>query len=597
MAASADDVSSTSNMVDACSIHSEPCKVSTPSTTPISRPLAATEVSQNHANSKPLYMNPLPSITDRKSTTVSATATMMRSNSNESSGFRHCQHSAQIASANTIDNSVTPEYARTTVPKHPARALSVTLPSGPVECGCARHYKHPVISSVIPMPLALCFELLFSGMGAGQGDKLGCDTHRFKDGSTDIKITPWQSPSSLTPVDSIVRKWSDERRYLEYSVSFKVPMLAKTSTACFETQQVTEYSDFIILVHSESRTPNVPYGEYFSTVNQICMTWDSPGNTKIQCFTEVKFKKSIMWSGKVEAGSLEGSGGFYKELIRQLAELAHSPRGAALVEMASKLNTKTVAAIEVKLQRAKIATPSASSLNIVSTTAILPTEPAASPLSITHEPATPFPIQAPISYSTSGAALTMEPVELSRAQSLLSQQILRSQTQPLTLTLPLKSRDRASLVSEAGPKFEASTNDSMLSTQENKSPVSIFIQSLTSSVSPVLGVVGNEQVVATSAASAPLIESPNTESSTPTLPVIPPSAQTLLELLKKGLMLFNKSPSATALSITPESLKLFTRPPTQDDDLAGDQCTLNSPTTLRKQSEVCINQLSHSKNH
>ncbi|KAG0094572.1 hypothetical protein BGZ93_007046 [Podila epicladia] len=196
------------------------------------------------------------------------------------------------------------------------------------------------------MPLELCFELLFSGMGAGQGDKLGCDTHRCKDGSTDIKITPWQSPSSLTPVDSIARKWSDEKRHLEYSVSFKLPMLAKTSTACFETQQVTEYSDFMILVHSESRTPNVPYGEHFSTVNQICMTWDSPGNTKIQCFTEVKFKKSIMWSGKVEAGSLEGSGGFYKELIRQLAELADSPEGAALVEKASKLNTKNVTATE-----------------------------------------------------------------------------------------------------------------------------------------------------------------------------------------------------------------------------------------------------------
>ncbi|KAG0040920.1 hypothetical protein BGZ82_005471 [Podila clonocystis] len=323
-----------------------------------------------------------------------------------------------------------------------------------------------------------------------------------------------------------IRKWSDERRYLEYSVSFKVPMLAKTSTACFETQQVTEYSDFIILVHSESRTPNVPYGEYFSTVNQICMTWDSPGNTKIQCFTEVKFKKSIMWSGKVEAGSLEGSGGFYKELIRQLAELAHSPRGAALVEMASKLNTKTVAAIEVKQQRGTIASPSASSLSIVSTTATLSKEPAVSPMSITHEPATPVPIQGPISYSTSGAAFTMEPVEMSRAQSLLSQQIPRSQAQPLTLTLPLKSRARASQVSEAGPKFEdASTNDS---------------------------VVGNEQVVTTSAASASLIESPNIEPSTPTLPVTPPSAQTLLELLKKGLMLFSKSISTTALSITPQ---------------------------------------------
>lgn len=227
----ADDVSFTSNVVDACSIQSEPCHMSTPSTTLISRPLTTTEVSQNQATSEPLHMNPLPSTTDRETTTMSATATMMRSNSNVSSGSQHSQHSVQLAPVGTIDNSMTPEYARTTVPIQPTRTLSVTLPAGPVECGCVRHYKHPVISSVIPMPLGLCFELLFSGMGAGQGDKLGCDTHRCKDGSTDIKITPWQSPSSLTPVDSIARKWSDEKRHLEYSVSFKVPM-CKACTMC-----------------------------------------------------------------------------------------------------------------------------------------------------------------------------------------------------------------------------------------------------------------------------------------------------------------------------------------------------------------------------
>ncbi|KAF9312892.1 hypothetical protein BG003_005811 [Podila horticola] len=431
------------------------------------------------------------------------------------------------------------------------------LPAGPVECGCARHYKHSVISSVIPMPLELCFELLFSGTGAGQGDKLGCDTHRCKDGSTDIKITPWRSPSSLTSVDSIARKWSDEKRHLEYSVSFKVPMLAKTSTACFETQQVTEYSDFIILVHSESRTPNVPYGEHFSTVNQICMTWDSPGSTKIQCFTEVKFKKSIMWSGKVEAGSLEGSGGFYKELIRQLSELAGSPQGAALVEKAAKLNTKAVTVTEVTSQRASNAAFGTSSLSTVSTTATLQMEPAISPLSITNNPATPIPIQSPIPYSPGGAILTMEPVEMSRAQSLFSQQILRSQAHPLTLTLPLKSGTRASMDSGPRPKFEeVSTNDSTLSTPEKKSQVSTFIQSLTSPVFPVLGVIGYEQVVSNSAASGPAIGSPDTKPSTPTLPVTLPSAQTLLELLKRGRMPFNKSPSATAFPITFRSVSI-----------------------------------------
>ncbi|KAG0289257.1 hypothetical protein BGZ96_007147 [Linnemannia gamsii] len=165
------------------------------------------------------------------------------------------------------------------------------------------------------------------GAGAGQGDHLGCEAHRIKDGSTDILIMPWQHDNHPQEIHQDDKPdWVDQERKLEYSVSFKVPMLAKTSTACYETQKVTQHNPFAILVHSESRTPSVPYGEHFSTVNQICMTWESEGKTRIKCFTEVKFKRSIMWSSKVEAGSLEGSGGFYKEFIRKFEQLVESQR-------------------------------------------------------------------------------------------------------------------------------------------------------------------------------------------------------------------------------------------------------------------------------
>ena len=331
--------------------------------------------------------------------------------------------------------------------------------------------------------------------------------------------------------------------------------MAKTSTACFETQQVTEYSEHVILIHSESRTPNVPYGEHFSTVNQICMTWDSPGKTKIQCFTEVRFKKSIMWSGKVEAGSLEGSGGFYKELIRQLAELADSSQGATLIEKAYRPNTKAVITSDygVNLQKATNRTPGTPSLGTTSTAATLQTEAAASPLSITNEPATPIPNLNTILYSFNGATLAMEPMEMSRTQSLLSQQFLRNQaqTQPLTLTLSSKSGIRVSLDSLARPKIEAvSTTDNTPSMPEKKSPVTTFIQSLASPMFPVVSMVGNEQAIASSAASAPAIKPSSAEPSKLALPLTLSTAQTLLELTKKGLMLFNKSSSTKESPVT-----------------------------------------------
>ena len=107
----------------------------------------------------------------------------------------------------------------------PGNFSTPPLPSGPVSCGCSRHYKHAVVSTVVPLPVDLCFEILFSGAGAGLGDNLGCDTHRIKDGSTDILIMPWQHENQLQDGDEVDKmSWVDQQRRLEYSVSFKIPM-------------------------------------------------------------------------------------------------------------------------------------------------------------------------------------------------------------------------------------------------------------------------------------------------------------------------------------------------------------------------------------
>lgn len=108
----------------------------------------------------------------------------------------------------------------------PGKMSTPSLPSGPASCGCSRHYKNAVVSTVVPLPVDLCFEILFSGAGAGQGDHLGCEAHRIKDGSTDILIMPWQHDNHPQVEGHKDDKpdWVDQERKLEYSVSFKVPM-------------------------------------------------------------------------------------------------------------------------------------------------------------------------------------------------------------------------------------------------------------------------------------------------------------------------------------------------------------------------------------
>ncbi|KAG0367068.1 hypothetical protein BGZ54_004443 [Gamsiella multidivaricata] len=376
------------------------------------------------------------------------------------------------------------------------------LPTAPVSCGCQRHYKNAVVSAVIPLPLELCFEILFSGKGAGQGDKLGCETHRIKDGSTEIKIMPWQECEAKElksgSKKTISALWESQKRNLEYSVSFKVPMLAKTSTPCFEIQQVTHYSDFMILVHSESRTPNVPYGEHFSTVNQICMTWEAPGQTKIKCFTEVKFKKSIMWSSKVEAGSLEGSGGFYKEFIRQLQDLAETQGTQLLAEAAAasapEVSPEANSALDVPtlgLTKQSGQTAIDKSLNAITshTAAASPALPASS---------LPGPSRASAGATTTTSSLQAS--EMIQAHTLLTRQFFRSTSPPISEPTPAEPPVRPSL-SFARPQSEPSTilevKDQLapLLPSEKKSALSVLLESFAPPGSPIITVAAAADVV------------------------------------------------------------------------------------------------------
>ncbi|KAF9093315.1 hypothetical protein BGX23_003483 [Mortierella sp. AD031] len=416
------------------------------------------------------------------------------------------------------------------------------LPSGPVSCECSRHYKNAVVSTVVAVPVELCFEILFSGAGAGLGDKLGCDTHRIKDGSTDILIMPWQHEDQ-GQVSSGVNgpAWEDQQRKLEYSVSFKVPMLAKTSTACFETQKVIQFRPFAILVHSESRTPNVPYGEHFSTVNQICMTWESEGKTRIKCFTEVKFKRSIMWSSKVEAGSLEGSGGFYKEFIRQFEQLVDSQGEQLLRAYESRNSVSTLVPISTDDEHGPAM---ATTIRTVGSVEMCPSLTSRSSLeSIQDAPGTGegvfvlVPVQ---------EASHPEALEMSRARSLLSQQFLRNPPSN-SIGLPRLSLDsaRPSLVGHSPFVAQKSPLSTSSFPAKKKSSLSVFIQPLTPPVYPIVSTAPEGPISGDEKASAPAAAAFGTATTTVRDADSPSSSSVQVspwaDLVRRGVTLFSRS--------------------------------------------------------
>ncbi|KAG0343518.1 hypothetical protein BG004_005257 [Podila humilis] len=201
------------------------------------------------------------------------------------------------------------------------RAVPPSLePIVPIACGCSRHYSHAILSTIVPLSVAACFEVLFSGIGTGSGDVLLKEAHRTKNGSTALKLSDWRHADTSAP-DSC-HFWENKKRQLEYSVSLKIPLLTKTSTTCSETLDIVHFSDDVILVHSETKTPNVPYAEHFSTVSQMCLTWDSHGNTRVKCFAEINFSKKLVFGNKIEVSLLESSSEYYRELVSRLVDYA-----------------------------------------------------------------------------------------------------------------------------------------------------------------------------------------------------------------------------------------------------------------------------------
>ncbi|KAF9925831.1 hypothetical protein FBU30_004451 [Linnemannia zychae] len=425
------------------------------------------------------------------------------------------------------------------VPQSPQPALSAS----PVSCGCSQHYKNVILSTVVALPVDLCFEILFSGLGAGLGDKLTCDTHRLKEGSTDILIMPWQHEN--LPEDPKKSIWVDQQRKLEYSVFYKVPMLAKASTACFETQKVIQFSPFAILVHSESKTPNVLYGEHFSTVNQICMTWESEGHTRIKCFTEVKFKRSIMWSSKIEAGALEGSGGYYKEFISQFEQLVES-QGEQLLRHHQSRMTISPLASSLTIDNSELAMISACTSE--SDDARRPLSPRPSYDSI--------PKVVKVGENSSTTTLATQgstrsgTQEMSRAHSLLSQQYNRSL--PLSnpsglLRLSLDSA-RPAIVGTSTFVAQKSPLSSSFVPIEKKSALSILIQSMTPPTFPIIPMAPEGPVIVAKSSQSSLRPTKTTVATISPIGTssAPSGASSSLwtDLVKKSVIMFGRNSSS-----------------------------------------------------
>ncbi|KAG0371611.1 hypothetical protein BGX24_001435 [Mortierella sp. AD032] len=94
---------------------------------------------------------------------------------------------------------------------------------GPPACSCVEHYRYAILSTIVPLPLDLCFEWLYSAQGLGHGDQLLRKAHNTVNSSVHIDVSPWTKPESENYATK-TNEWETKTRRLHYTVTFKIPM-------------------------------------------------------------------------------------------------------------------------------------------------------------------------------------------------------------------------------------------------------------------------------------------------------------------------------------------------------------------------------------
>ncbi|XP_024135381.1 protein Aster-C [Oryzias melastigma] len=161
------------------------------------------------------------------------------------------------------------------------------------------------LNKVFHISAAKMFELLFTDSAF---------TRRFKDirKISNASSTPWQKESS-----------GNLRRTLNYTITITNPLVGKSSTA---TENQTLYKESregqYYLVDSEVYTHDVPYHDYFYTLNRYYIISHSKRKCRLRVHSDVKYRKQPWGLVKsfITKNSWSGLEEYFKHLEAELLE-------------------------------------------------------------------------------------------------------------------------------------------------------------------------------------------------------------------------------------------------------------------------------------
>ncbi|RUS16400.1 hypothetical protein BC937DRAFT_91256 [Endogone sp. FLAS-F59071] len=189
----------------------------------------------------------------------------------------------------------------------------VPPPADPIPCGCTSHPKHLLGEWVFPVPLATLHNLIW-----GNDMTLVWEPCHTKRESKNLKFGEWTVDGQGRPL-----------RLFDYYICMHI-LFQKSWTLCKEEQTIEKDTDYVKVIGTISRQPEVPMGNTFEVNTQICLTHEGPGKSRMKVTLMLDWKSFnfmaggfdflYMQMGKIERTAVENTADYFREFAATINE-------------------------------------------------------------------------------------------------------------------------------------------------------------------------------------------------------------------------------------------------------------------------------------
>lgn len=109
-----------------------------------------------------------------------------------------------------------------------------------------------------------------------------------------------------------------EKRKYEYVKPLNAPVGPK-QTKCLSTETIEDWDlKSVVTVITETRTPDVPSGNSFTTMSRVNLAWGPNNTTKFRMSTWIDWTGKSWIKGAIEKGAMDGQVSYAKNLVKEI---------------------------------------------------------------------------------------------------------------------------------------------------------------------------------------------------------------------------------------------------------------------------------------